>query len=37
MQIVCSGLDLCDAVITVSRAIGAKTTNPILEGIKMVA
>jgi DNA polymerase-3 subunit beta len=37
MQVVCEGLDLCDAVITVSRAIGARTTNPILEGIKMVA
>lgn len=37
MQVTCEGLDLCDAVITVSRAISAKTTNPILEGIKMVA
>lgn len=37
MQITCDGLDLCDAVITVSRAISAKTTNPILEGIKLVA
>lgn len=37
MQVVCEGLDLCDAVITVSRAVGAKTTNPILEGIKLVA
>lgn len=37
MQIVCDGLDLCDAVITVSRAINPKATNPVLEGIKMVA
>lgn len=37
MQIVCDGLDLCDAVITVSRAINSKTTNPILEGIKIIA
>ena len=36
MQIVCDGLDLCDAVITVSRAINPKATNPVLEGIKMV-
>lgn len=37
MQIICDGLDLCDAVITVSRAINPKTANPILEGIKIVA
>lgn len=37
MQVICDGLDLCDAVITVSRAINIKTTNPILEGIKIVA
>lgn len=37
MQITCDGLDLCDAVLTVSRAIAARTTNPILEGIKIVA
>lgn len=37
MQIICDGLDLCDAVITVSRAINSKVTNPILEGIKLVA
>ncbi|MDD4815750.1 MAG: DNA polymerase III subunit beta [Clostridia bacterium] len=37
MQLICDGLDLCDAVITVSRAISTKTTNPILEGIKIVA
>lgn len=37
MQIVCEGLDLSDAVIKVSKAISTKTTNPILEGIKLVA
>ena len=37
MQIVCDGLDLSDAVIKVSKAISNKTTNPILEGIKLVA
>ena len=37
MQIVCDGLDLSDAVLKVSKAISNKTTNPILEGIKLVA
>lgn len=37
MQIVCDGLDLSDAALKVSRAISNKTTNPILEGIKLVA
>ena len=37
MQIVCDGLELCEAVLKVNKAIGAKTTNPILEGIKLVA
>ena len=37
MQVVCDGLDLSEAVIKVSRAISNKTTNPILEGIKLVA
>ena len=37
MQVVCDGLDLCDAVITVSRAMSPRTTNPILEGIKFIA
>jgi len=37
MQIVCDGLDLCDAVLKVSKAIPSKTTNPILEGIRLVA
>lgn len=37
MQVVCDGLDLSEASIKVSRAISNKTTNPILEGIKLVA
>lgn len=37
MQIICDGLDLSDAVLKVSKAISTKTTNPILEGIKLVA
>ena len=37
MQVVCEGLDLADAVAKVSKAIPNKTTNPILEGIKLVA
>lgn len=37
MQIICDGLDLSDAVLKVIKAISAKTTNPILEGIKLIA
>lgn len=37
MEIICDGLDLSDAVLKVSKAIASKTTNPILEGIKLVA
>lgn len=37
MQIICDGLDLSDAVLKVSKAIATKTTNPILEGIKLIA
>jgi DNA polymerase-3 subunit beta len=37
MQVICDGLDLSDAALKVSRAISSKTTNPILEGIKLVA
>lgn len=37
MQIICDGLDLSDAVLKVSKAISTRTTNPILEGIKIVA
>lgn len=37
MKIVCNGLELSDAVLKVSKALGSKTTNPILEGIKLEA
>lgn len=37
MLITCDGLDLCDAVLTVSRAINNKAANPVLEGIKLSA
>lgn len=37
MQVICDGLDLSDAALKVSRAISNKTTNPILEGIRLVA
>lgn len=37
MHLVCEGLDLCEAVLKVSKAISNKTPNPILEGIKLVA
>ena len=37
MQVVCDGLDLSDAVLKVSKAISNKTTNPVLEGIKLNA
>ena len=37
MKILCDGLDLADAVATVSRAANARAVNPILEGIKITA
>jgi len=37
MKIVCDGADLCDAVLKVSKGTSNKTTNPILEGIKVTA
>jgi DNA polymerase-3 subunit beta len=37
MKIVCDGLDLSEAVLKVSKAAAAKTTNPVLEGIKLEA
>jgi len=33
----CQGLELSEALLKVSKAISSKITNPILEGIKMVA
>ena len=37
MIVSCEGLDLSDALLKVSKAISSKITNPILEGIKLVA
>ena len=37
MRLFCEGLDLSDAVLKVIKAVSNKTTNPILEGIKLVA
>lgn len=37
MKLLCEGLDLSDAVLKVIKAVSNKTTNPILEGIKLVA
>lgn len=37
MLLQCQGLDISDAFLRVSKAISNKITNPILEGIKMVA
>ena len=37
MKLICDGLDLSDAVLKVLRATAVRTTNPILEGIKLSA
>jgi DNA polymerase-3 subunit beta len=37
MHVICEGLDLCEAVLKVSKAISSRVANPILEGIKLVA
>ena len=37
MKLICEGLDLSDAVLKVIKATATKTTNPILEGIKLKA
>lgn len=37
MKLICDGLDLADAVLKVIKATATKTTNPVLEGIKLVA
>lgn len=37
MKLICNGLDLSEAVLTVSKALNSKTTNPVLEGIKLSA
>ena len=36
MKFRCDGLELSDAISTVSKAISGKTTSQILEGIKIV-
>ena len=35
MKIIVNGNDLSQAVMKVSKAISVKTTNPVLEGIKL--
>lgn len=37
MKLYCEGLDLMEAVLKVVKATSTKTTNPILEGIKLTA
>ena len=37
MKLICEGLELSDAVLKVIKATASKTTNPILEGIKLRA
>lgn len=37
MKVICNGNDLSDAVGKVFKAVGTKTTNPILESIKLKA
>lgn len=37
MKLFCNGVDLLDAVLKVIKACAMKTTNPVLEGIKLKA
>ncbi len=37
MKIECNGNDLCEAVGRVIKAVSARSTNPVLEGIRMTA
>lgn len=37
MKLICEGLELSDALLKVSKGTSNKTTNPILEGIKLTA
>lgn len=37
MKLVCEGLELSDALLKVSKGTSTRTTNPILEGIKLTA
>ena len=37
MKVACNGKDLCDAVTRVIKAVPARSTNAVLEGIKLTA
>ena len=37
MKVACNGKDLCDAVARVIKAVPARSTNAVLEGIKLTA
>lgn len=37
MKVLCDGLELSEAVLTVGKAISGRTTNPVLEGICLQA
>ena len=37
MKVICEGLELSDAVLKVIKGTSTRSTNPILEGIKVVA
>ena len=37
MKLICDGLDLSDAVLKVSKALGVKNANPVMDGIKLTA
>ena len=37
MKVICEGLELSDAVLKVVKACSTKTTNPILECVKLSA
>ena len=37
MKVACNGNDLCDAVAKVIKAVSARSTNVVLEGIKLTA
>ena len=37
MKFYCNGLDLYDAVLKVIKAVAVRSTNPVLEGIKLSA
>ena len=37
MRVICEGLDLGEAVLKVIKAVSVRTTQPILEGIKIKA